>query len=147
MTAMSSAGLGAISCPLGVSSVCCATHVRAMSLATFGLCSIVPSITLICLPGFQTNSLLPSASGDPVVCYSLFLCSLSSAVGFFNKPWHQGEFVVIQQKVVQIWPSLPRGSGTRSPKVPSLIFFNLLLLNICASDVYPLDPTSTQRNR
>ena len=55
--------------------------------------------------------------------------------------------IITQQEIVQIWSSLPIGSGARSPKVPSSIFsLKLLLLKICASDEVPLDPTLTQRN-
>ena len=50
--------------------------------------------------------LFPPASGDPVVCYSLFLYEFSSTVGF-HEPWHQSKGVITQQQRVQIWPSLP----------------------------------------
>ena len=77
----------------------------------------------------------PPAPGDPVVCNSLFPAELSSVLGF-HKKFNQGEGVITQEIVVQIWPSLPS----------VIFFFNLLQLKICAPDEDPLDPTSTHRN-
>ena len=47
------------------------------------------------------------ASGDPVGCFSLFPCELSSAIGF-HYPLHKGKGVVTQKEIVQIWPSIPQ---------------------------------------
>ena len=117
-------------------------------MTSFRFCSMVASSTLNLLTNISNTIFLhhPPASGDPVVCYSLVPCELSSAVGFHH-PWHQGKGVITQQEIVQIWSSLPSGSVGRSPKVPSSIFFlNLLQLKICVSDEDPFDPKFTQRN-
>ena len=127
--------------------LCNTKHVKTMYLTTFWLCFILPSETLNLLARISnafSSTIMPF--GAPVLCYSLFPCELSSAVGFY-KPWHQGKGVVTKQEIVQIWSCLPQEFRGRNPGVLSSIFFlNLLWLNICTSDIDPLDPTSTQRN-
>ena len=147
-TAISSSRVGALVALLWyvLCMLCNTTHIKTMSLTTFSLCSIVPNSTLNLLTDIPNTFSYPPASGDPVVCYSLFPCELSSAVGF-HKPGHQGKGIVTQEKVVQIWPSLIQGAGSGSPKVPSSIsFLNLLWVKLCASDDDPLDTTSTPVN-
>ena len=68
------------------------------------------------------HSSLPSpASGDPVNCYSLSPCELSSAVGF-NKPWHQCKSVITEKKV-QIGPCLSQGFRWQKPQGAILNLF------------------------
>ena len=100
--------MGALSAPSWcvLSMLCNITHVKQMSLTTFGLCSVVP----IKYPesAHQYSKCIfhcTPASGDPVVFYSLFPCELCSALGF-HYPWHQSKGVVTQQEIVQIWLSL-----------------------------------------
>ena len=133
--------MGALSallwCVLNV--LCNTTHVKTVSLTTFGLCSIERS-TLNLL----TN--IPKAFSTIPFClcrsFSLLFslpCELPSAVAFCH-PWHQGKGVITQQEIVQIWFSLPQGFRRQKP---ASIFS---LLKICASDEDLLDLTSTQRN-
>ena len=45
----------------------------------------------------------PPATGDPVVCYSLFPCELSFVVGF-HKQHYQNKSIVTQQEIVVLPP-------------------------------------------
>ena len=110
-----------------LSMLCNTTHVKTMSLTTFGILQH------------------PPASGNPTIVYSFFPCELSSAVGC-QHPYHQGKDIVTQQDIVLIWPSTS-GSRGGNPKVPfSMFSLQLLLLKIYASDEDRLDPTLTHRN-
>ena len=120
--------------------MCNTTHVNTMSLTTLGLCSMVPSSTLIWLI-FQRRFPPPPSSGDPAVGYSFFLCELSSALRFHH-PWTKMSSRI--KKKCKSCPPFPRGSDH---KLPSSIFsLKSFLLKICASEQDPLDPQSIHMN-